>query len=285
MSAEEIREKLRKLEESFIEGRISEETYKELKAKYEAELAALGAPPARPAAAPPKGLGDLFSRAADFCTSNPLVFLPPVLSGIISAIIFLALGVSAFGMFRGFRPPIGPRGGYYPPTGIYGYLGLRALASIIVMIISLIFNGWTISMVKQGVEQNVIDLSSSLSYTLSKFVPLLIASILVGIIVGIGLLLCVIPGLIALILLALTLQAVIVDDYGAVESLSVSFNIVKRNFFEVLIIVIVQFVVAFILGSVPYIGSILAELAGAYFTVLLTLLYYGRRTPRSTITV
>jgi len=153
------------------------------------------------------------------------------------------------------------------------------------MIISLIFNGWTISMVKQGVEQNVIDLSSSLSYTLSKFVPLLIASILVGIIVGIGLLLCVIPGLIALILLALTLQAVIVDDYGAVESLSVSFNIVKRNFFEVLIIVIVQFVVAFILGSVPYIGSILAELAGAYFTVLLTLLYYGRRTPRSTITV
>jgi len=47
---DEIREKLRKLEKAFREGRISEETYKELKAKYSARIVALGlADPDHPA--------------------------------------------------------------------------------------------------------------------------------------------------------------------------------------------------------------------------------------------
>ncbi len=281
MSREEIREKLRKLEESFIEGRISEETYKELKAKYEAELASAGIEPTKPSISA-EGLGDLFSKAADFCSNNPVVFVPPVLSGIISAIIYVILGVSAFGMFRGFKPAqVGPIGPGVPTPSLYGFLAITALASIIVMVISLVFNGWTIAMVKHGVEENFIDLNSSFSYTLSKLAPLLVASILVGLIIGIGLVLCVIPGIIAAILLALTLQAVVVDDYGAVEALSISYNVVKKNFFEVLIVIIVQFVVAAILGMIPYVGAILAGLSGAYFTVLLTLLYYSRRAPKT----
>jgi len=280
MSREEIREKLRKLEESFIEGRISEDTYKELKAKYEAELASLAPEPTKPSI-PAEGLGDLFSRAADFCSSNPVVFVPPILSGIISAIIGLILGVSAFGMFRGIRPPVRPTGPFAPTPSLYGFLAITALASIAIMVISLIFSGWTIAMVKHGIEENFIDMSASFSYTLSKLASLLVASILVGIIIGIGLILCVIPGLIAAILLALTLQAVIVDDYGAVESLSVSYGVVKENFFDVLIVVIVQFVVIAIFSFIPYVGAILAGLVSAYFTVLLTLLYYSRRKPET----
>ncbi len=37
-------ERLRKLEEALLEGRISEETYRELRAKYEAEARAAGRP-------------------------------------------------------------------------------------------------------------------------------------------------------------------------------------------------------------------------------------------------
>ena len=40
MDQKDLREKLKKLEEALVRGRISEETYKELKAKYEAELRA-----------------------------------------------------------------------------------------------------------------------------------------------------------------------------------------------------------------------------------------------------
>ncbi|HIE23388.1 MAG TPA: hypothetical protein EYP68_04080 [Candidatus Korarchaeota archaeon] len=285
MSAEEIREKLRKLEESFIEGRISEETYKELKAKYEAELAALGKVPTKPTLPSTGGLGELFSKAADFCSNYPVVFVPPVLSGIISAIISLIFGFPVSGMFRGFRPPARPGPAAITP-GLFGFVAIAALVSIVVMIITLVFNGWTISMVKQGIEEDYVNINESFSYTLSKLVPLIVASILMGIIIGIGIILCVIPGIIAAILLALTLQAVIVDGYGAVESLSVSYNVVKKNFFDVLIIIIVQFIVTAVLGLIPYIGAIIGGLAGAYFTVILTLLYFARRTPKpSTIAV
>ncbi len=272
MSRKEIEEKLKKLEESFIQGRISEETYKELKTKYEAELASLSHEAVKPA-----GLGDLFSKALDFCTDNPVVFIPPVLSGIISAILGAIFGISVFGMFRGLRPPIRPRVPWVPIPRILGFLAITLLGFIVMMLISLIFNGWTIAIVKQGIEQNLIDLSESLSYTVSRLGALIVASILVAIIIGVGFLLCVIPGIIAAILLALTLQAVIVDAEGAFDALSTSYKVVRENFFDVLIIVIVQFVVEAILGIIPYIGWILAGLASAYFIVLLTLLYYERK--------
>ena len=38
MSVNKIHEKLRKLEESLLEGRITEDTYRELKKKYQEEL-------------------------------------------------------------------------------------------------------------------------------------------------------------------------------------------------------------------------------------------------------
>ncbi|HDM92410.1 MAG TPA: hypothetical protein ENG69_03335 [Candidatus Korarchaeota archaeon] len=41
MTGEDVRRKLKKLEEAFREGRISEETYEELKEKYKAGLTAL----------------------------------------------------------------------------------------------------------------------------------------------------------------------------------------------------------------------------------------------------
>lgn len=279
MSSEEIREKLRKLEESLIEGKISEETYKDLKAKYEAELARLEAAPIEPAPPPPEGLGGLFSRAVDFCSKNPVVFLPPIISGVISVVIFAAVGVSTAGIFTGLGGRLeGAPWEWIVPGGVLRLVALAALAFIVDRLIALIFNGWTIAMVKHGTEKRSIDLSDSFSHTLSRFAPLLGASILVAIITGIGTLLCIIPGIIAGLLLALTLQAVIVDNYGTIDSLSVSYNVTRRSFFEVAIIVIVQFVVSAILGFVPYVGAILTGLAGAFFTVVFTMLYYRSRT-------
>ncbi|HIE23768.1 MAG TPA: hypothetical protein EYP68_06020 [Candidatus Korarchaeota archaeon] len=52
MEADKIREKIRKLENSLIEGKISEDTYKELKARYEKELSSLAKVPN--AGEPPK---------------------------------------------------------------------------------------------------------------------------------------------------------------------------------------------------------------------------------------
>ncbi len=294
MSTEDaIREKIRKLEEALMEGRISEETYRELKAKYEAELervrsgwVEVEAPAAAPAApAAPRvrgeGLGDLFNRALDFVKANPVVLVPPILAGILGAIIMAGIGISAMGMMGlgGLGRFGAPGPGYTPemPASMYGFLGLTMIGMIFVMIIQQIFNGWLIAMVEQGVKGRTVDLGSSFNEAMSKAVPIIIASILVGIIIGIGIMLCVLPGLVAAILLALTLQAVVIDDYGPVDALKASYNVVKENFIEVLIVVVVAFIAEAIVSIIPYIGFILSAAVGGFFSVLLTLLYMARR--------
>jgi len=299
-SEEEIMEKIRKLEEALVEGRISEETYRELKAKYEAELESLragwtAAEAPRPAEAPPRpaveSLGDLFNKAVEFVKANPVVLVPPILGGIIGAVIMGAIGFSALGMFGlggirpGAPPPPGP--GYPPevPRTYFGALGLFMIGMILVLVIELIFNGWLIAMVKQGLTGEVVDLGSSFSMALSKAVPIIVASLLVGIIVGIGFLLCVIPGIIAWILLALTLQAIVVDDYGPVDAIKASYEIAKKNFFDVLIIVIGQAILSGIVSIIPYLGFILSAAVSGFFAVLLTIFYVARKTPTAAVTI
>lgn len=156
---------------------------------------------------------------------------------------------------------------------------------ILVLVIELIFNGWLIAMVKQGLTGEVVDLGSSFSVALSKAVPIIAASLLVGIIVGIGLLLCVIPGIIAWILLALTLQAIVVDDYGPVGAIKASYEIAKKNFFDVLIIVIGQAILSGIVSIIPYLGFILSAAVSGFFAVLLTIFYVARKTPTAAVTI
>ena len=298
-SEEEIREKIRKLEEALVEGRISEETYRELKAKYEAELERLRGEwvevkTPKPAGAPPRvsaeSLGDLFNKALDFVKENPVVLVPPILGGIIGVVIMRAIGLSTLGMpgLGRLGPRFAPPGpGYQPevPPSVLGALGLALLGMILVLVIDMIFNGWLIAMVKQGLTGEVVDLGSSFNVALSKAVPIIAASILVGIIVGIGFLLCVIPGIIAWILLALTLQAVVVDDYGPVDALKASYEVAKNNFFDVLIIVIGQVIISAIVSIVPYLGFILSAAVSGFFAVLLTIFYVARRAPTAAVPI
>ena len=266
MADEEIKNKLEMLEKSYKEGRISEETYKELKRKYEAQLhgvtTAVTAPP------PTAGisLGDAFTRALNVCTSDPIIFIPMIISGILSAILTFILKGALLTPFRyGMRP-----------TTMFGY-GLSIVVGLIIFVISLIMSGWTVSMVKQKLEGLTVDLNTSFSYTLERLVSLIVAAILVAIIVGIGLVLLIIPGLIALILLIASTQAIIIENAGGIDALKMSYEFARKNFMDMLIFVIITAIVTAILMFIPLIGSLLSDVAMAYFMTVLTMLYYYRR--------
>lgn len=66
MSAEKIREKIKKLETALLEGKISEQTYRELKEKYEAELAEIGEAQEGRA---PKSIEETLRRGVDLVNS------------------------------------------------------------------------------------------------------------------------------------------------------------------------------------------------------------------------
>jgi hypothetical protein len=71
----------------------------------------------------------------------------------------------------------------------------------------------------------------------------IVGSILYGIIVGIGFILCVIPGIIAMILLAFYGFYILDQGMSGTEALSASYNLVKDNFGRVFLVLLVAFLI------------------------------------------
>ena len=73
--------------------------------------------------------------------------------------------------------------------------------------------------------------------------PFIVGSILYGIIVGIGLILCIIPGIIAAIMLAFYGFYILDQGMSATDAISASFNMVKDNFGRVFLVLLVAFLI------------------------------------------
>lgn len=87
------------------------------------------------------------------------------------------------------------------------------------------------------------------AFNLDRLGDYVIASVLYSIAVGIGLILCIIPGLILAVLFAFYPYFVLDQHKGAVESLSASWQLVSANFGSVLGLLVVAFLL-FILGAI-----------------------------------
>jgi len=76
--------------------------------------------------------------------------------------------------------------------------------------------------------------------------PFIIGSILYGLIVLIGLILCIIPGIIAAFMLSFYGFYILDRGLSATDALTASFNMVKENFGKVFLVILVAFVINFI---------------------------------------
>jgi uncharacterized membrane protein len=75
--------------------------------------------------------------------------------------------------------------------------------------------------------------------------PFIIGSILYGLIVLIGLILCIIPGIIAAFMLSFYGFYILDRGLSATDALTASFNMVKENFGKVFLVILVAFVINF----------------------------------------
>jgi hypothetical protein len=127
---------------------------------------------------------------------------------------------------------------------------------------------------------------------------LLGAAILVHIVEGVGLLLCLLPALVAMAFLICTTPAVVIEVLGPIRSMRRSFALVRPRFWPVLGIAVVSGLLAYVLSSVlgaPFtflaevvglrwgfillaIGSIVpALLASPFVSIVATLVYFDAR--------
>ena len=134
----------------------------------------------------------------------------------------------------------------------YGLIGLPILA------------GAAFWLVDQHLKQRTPPLGNSLDQAVSKAVPLVFGSILLVLIVSLGMLLLVLPGIYWGIRLAFTLCAIVLEDKGATEGLGYSWNLVRGRWWGVFwafLAVGLIFGIAILISF--FVGGILGDTLGA----------------------
>jgi len=217
----------------------------------------------------------ILKESLDVSKRNVAIFVPILIVGIISfflAIILIGSSMATFAV----------KGGGISSAG--AMLGNIVLVAAIASLLALIACAITIGMAQEAISKGTTSLNTGWGMAQEGLGPVILASILICVIIGIGLFLLIIPGLIAAFFLLFTLPAVVLDKLGAVDAIKKSFDIVKANLSDCvilfialvviwLIIAIVQHILNFIPLLGPLVGALLGVLFGGYASVVIVRCY------------
>jgi hypothetical protein len=181
----------------------------------------------------------------NLATSKPMVFVPVILSGVIS-ILISTLSSSVIGSY-GWRFWQGSGGSSYPVfTSFFLIAGLLSLVS---SIISYILNFASIDMSRDAYLDKPLNLMGSINYVLRRIFTFIMASI-IGAIMAITIILIPVVSLMFVIM--------VLDETGIGDAISKAFSVLTRNLGDIIVILLVAIIGSAILGMIPYIGSLLS---------------------------
>ncbi|MHB1389642.1 MAG: hypothetical protein ACYCXF_00180 [Thermoleophilia bacterium] len=224
-------------------------------------------------------IGRIFSSTIDSIKAYPIILAPQIVLGLISFGLSMALFGATLTM-----------------TGSNINLGTLVAALIIYVIVlalvGVVTFSLTVCMAADVVENGSTSLASGISRFTSNLGSLLIAGILSGIIIGIGTVLCVLPGLVAAFFLMFVFAAVVLSNMGPTEAMQASFATVKDNVVDALVLMAIIFglslagsLVSSILGFIPILGGLVGAVIIALiyaFSLLLTVEVYNDLTATPT---
>ncbi|MEM1995049.1 MAG: hypothetical protein QXW32_06240 [Nitrososphaerales archaeon] len=217
-------------------------------------------------------IGEALTSSFNILVKNPKILIPQFIS---SLIFTMGSSLSALALFT---TPLGWLA-LAPATPILFLLGL---------IIYVIVSGMYPILVKDVVNGVSPSLASASKNAFRKIISLIAASILVSIIVAIGLILLVVPGLIFLTWFFYTIPALMLEDKGALEAMSASKSFGRNKKLNTLAVIIILGIFALIGGVfsiIPLIGSVISFLIGlfvaAWASVTQSYIYIKYATPPS----
>lgn len=174
-------------------------------------------------------------------------------------------------------------------------LAATSLAGIIGWIIGQITQGIGVKFTADTLEKGQANLQTSFNYTITKLLSLLAISVITGILIVVGLIAFIIPGIILAIMFSLVVPTIIIENTGALESLSRSRRLVAGRWLKTfgllivlyLIVVIVTALVSVISWPFGVAGTLVSNILAAFIQPILpiglTLYYYSmmaRTTPQ-----
>jgi len=226
----------------------------------------------------------ILKESLDIVKKNPLLAVPMLALTVIVALLSL--------IFLGSMIPFA--GGMADGNVSSGQAMTAAGAAIsgifIVLIISsilgLVAHGMTVAMADEAVRNERSSLKYGFERVKERLVQILIAAVLVGLIVSVGFMLLVIPGIVVAFLLMFTFMALMIDNESAIGSIKRSVKLVTGHFGAVFVLFLVLIamsvlvgIIDSVLGLIPILGVILTIIFSAaysaYVTVFLVIAFRG----------
>lgn len=213
-----------------------------------------------------RDLGEIFSEALEIYRHNPILIVPslvPVSALVLGMLIFVGyLGLMAIFADGGFLA--------------LSFLASLLLFAVLMAVLIFLAEGASIEMIRQASMGDAADLSTAWTSTRNNLEPLLLTSILAGIMIALGYALFFIPGLILSFAFYFITQVVMIDGRSGLEALKASYRFVEANLSDCLIVVLASLAISAVLHSVPVIGPLLGLISLPYIYALATLLYLDR---------
>lgn len=167
-----------------------------------------------------------------------------------------------------------------PAAILEAILGTDGVGGLLAAIVRIVATAWLAGAVIRIVQdvQNDGQVDYTVGELLGSIWPRLLAiialEIVVGIIVGVGLLLLIVPGIILALILAVSLPALVVEDKGVFDSMSRSAELTKDNRMRILGVGLLLIVILFGIGVLVALLAAITPLLGALVGLILGVLLY-----------
>ncbi|MBU6997515.1 MAG: hypothetical protein HXS41_02650 [Theionarchaea archaeon] len=154
---------------------------------------------------------------------------------------------------------------------------LMAAVDLLAWLAGVVAFSMVIALTAAHIQGKEMSLSGALHSTSRKLLGLIAASAVVWVLIRMGFCALCIGAFLIWVLLALVRQGIIVDGLGIGESFSQSYNLARVNFFDIMLVLLMFFLVKLFLGFIPFIGDGLGYFVDVFSVTVLTILYFDRK--------
>jgi hypothetical protein len=246
---------------------------------------------------PARGLGKILGEAWRIYTKNAgqLLLIVAVIVIPLSILGFL-ISHFAFAASTKVVTEAGQSVRVAEPRSFFIFLMAALVAAAISVIITALLQAALLRAAAEATIGDPVDVQTSYNWGLWRFGGVLLVSILVGLAVGIGFILLIIPGIIALVFFSVSVPALVVENVRGTEAMRRSWNLVRHHFWHVLgVILVAAILTGVIAGIIRAIGGSSAVggaitsavgqiLVAPYSALVSVLLYLDLRARRENLT-
>jgi hypothetical protein len=231
--------------------------------------------------------GEVFSKTFDLYRRDFAKYF--ILFAVVGVIIQVAttLATQAFVLPT---PPVNPNSQQLS-SYLSALFGTLFLLLAVIILVNIVFNtiaqGTGIKLASERTTKEQVDVGASVKFVVSKLLSIWALSIIVGLIVFLGTLALVVPGIILAIMFSLALPVLLIENKGVFDSMGRSRQLAGhrwgKTFAVLLVLGIIVIVLSLIVGAIagflgiaaPVVNGILSAFYQPLYPILLAVYYYS----------